>query len=429
MIKRTVGKRIFSILLAALLALTAVLPASSAAIVKMADVHYPYVFVHGMGGWGADEGINDLIPYWGATTGALMPKLRENGYECYDASVGPISSCWDRACELYAQMVGDTVDYGEAHAKAHNHARYGRTYTTPLFDGWGKSEKNGVIKKVNLVGHSFGGNTIRLLTELLANGDETERQTTPAEELSPLFTGGKANWVHSVTTLCTPHNGSTLRYIADEFKLTDLVKAVSYAYAGVMGRSLLNGFVDFHLEQFGLTAIPGESAQEHLIRALKLVFEQTDDSVVMDLSPDGAALLNNQIGMEENIYYFSYSYLTTHKSALTGHQVANANTLLVLIPFANLIGRYADNTDTDYPIDESWLPNDGLVSVVSAQKPSDDPGVDYDASHIVQGSWNVMPTLPGDHGTVIGLNADSGKTLQFYLDMMQMIESLPKTAR
>ena len=45
MIKRTVGKRIFSILLAALLALTAVLPASSAAIDKMADVHYPYVFV------------------------------------------------------------------------------------------------------------------------------------------------------------------------------------------------------------------------------------------------------------------------------------------------------------------------------------------------------------------------------------------------
>ena len=72
MIKRTVGKRIFSILLAALLALTAVLPASSAAIDKMADVHYPYVFVHGWGGWGADEGINDLIPYWGATTGALM---------------------------------------------------------------------------------------------------------------------------------------------------------------------------------------------------------------------------------------------------------------------------------------------------------------------------------------------------------------------
>ena len=164
------------------------------------------------------------------------------------------------------------------------------------------------------------------------------------------------------------------------------------------------------------------------MRALKLISEETDDSVVTDLSPDGAALLNERIGMERNIYYFSYSYLTTHQSAFSDHQVANADTLPVLIPFANLIGKYAVNTDTDDPIDASWLPNDGLVSVVSAQKPSDDPGVDFDASHIVQGSWNVMPTLPGDHGTVIGLNGDREKTLQFYLNMMQMIETLPKTA-
>lgn len=426
--KRKITRRIVSLFLAALMVVVAVLPASSAAVDKMAEVRYPYVFVHGMGGWGADEGINDIAPYWGATTGALMPRLRDNGYECYEASVGPISSCWDRACELYAQMAGKTVDYGEAHAKAHNHARYGRTYDLPLFEGWGTEDENGVLKKANLVGHSFGGNTIRLLAELLANGDAAEREATPAGELSPLFTGGKANWVHSVTTLCTPHNGSTLRYIADSLKLTDLVRAVSYLYAGVMGRSLLNGFVDFHLEQFGLTAAPGESAEKHLARALTLILEQTEDSVVTDLSPDGAALLNNRIGMEENIYYFSYSYLTTHKSLLSNHQVANANTILILMPFANLIGRYAANTVTDYPIDESWLPNDGLVSVVSAQKPSDDSGMDFNASRIAQGSWNVMPTLAGDHGTVIGLNGNREKTLQFYLDMMQMIEILPKTA-
>lgn len=427
--RQKIGKRAASFLLAAVMAVLAVLPASSAAVDKMADVHYPYVFVHGMGGWGSDEGINSILPYWGATTGALMPRLRDNGYECYDASVGPISSCWDRACELYAQMTGGTVDYGEAHSQAHSHARYGRTYDAPLFEGWGTKDKKGILKKVNLVGHSFGGNTVRLLTELLANGDPAEREATPAKELSPLFAGGKANWVHSVTTLCTPHNGSTLRYIADDLKLTDLVKTICYVYAGIMGRSDLNGFVDFHLEQFGLTAIPGETIETTLTQALKLISEQTGDSVVTDLSPDGAALLNERIGMERNIYYFSYSYLTTHESALSGYQVANANTLLVLIPFANLIGRYAVNTDTDYPIDASWLPNDGLVSVVSAQKPYDDPGVDYDAAHIVQGSWNVMPTLPGDHGTVIGLNGDREKTLQFYLDMMQMIEALPKTAR
>lgn len=426
--KRKIAKRIASLFVAVLMAVLAVLPASSAAIDKMAEVRYPYVFVHGMGGWGADEGINSVVPYWGATTGALIPRLTDNGYECYEASVGPISSCWDRACELYAQMTGGTVDYGEAHAKAHNHARYGRSYDAPLFEGWGTEAENGVVKKVNLVGHSFGGNTIRLLVELLANGDAAEREATPAGALSPLFTGGKANWVHSITTLCTPHNGSTLRYIADGLKLTDLVKTVSYLYAGVMGRSLLNGFVDFHLEQFGLTAVPGETAETHLTRALRMILEQTDDSVVTDLAPDGAALLNERIGMEENLYYFSYSYQTTHKSLISNHQVANADTLLILIPFANFIGKYAVNTATDYPIDESWLPNDGLVSVVSAQKPSDDPWVEFDAARITRGSWNVMPTLSGDHGTVIGLNGDRQKTLQFYLDMMQMIEALPKTA-
>ena len=53
---------------------------------------YPLVFVHGMFGWGADEGINAKIPYWGATTGDLMAYLNENGYEAYSTSSGPVSS-------------------------------------------------------------------------------------------------------------------------------------------------------------------------------------------------------------------------------------------------------------------------------------------------------------------------------------------------
>ena len=113
--------------------------------------------------------------------------------------------------------------------------------------------------------------------------------------------------------------------------------------------------------------------------------------------------------MERNIYYFSYSYLTTHESALSGYQVANANTLLVLIPFANLIGRYAVNTDTDYPIDASWLPNDGLVSVVSAQKPYDDPGVDYDAAHIVPVSYTHLRAHETRHDLVCRLLLEKKK--------------------
>ncbi len=86
---------------------------------------YPMIFVHGMFGWGADEGIDKKLPYWGATTGNLMEFLQESGYECYSVSVGPLSSAWDRACEMYARIMGTTVDYGKAHAEKFGHRRFG----------------------------------------------------------------------------------------------------------------------------------------------------------------------------------------------------------------------------------------------------------------------------------------------------------------
>ena len=41
------------------------------------DKSYPYIFVHGFLGWGEDEGINQDLSYWGATSCHLMQKLRE----------------------------------------------------------------------------------------------------------------------------------------------------------------------------------------------------------------------------------------------------------------------------------------------------------------------------------------------------------------
>ena len=88
---------------------------------------------HGLGGWGNYDTVNEVAPYWGMTTGSLLAYLESEGYDCYAASVGPISSAWDRACELYAQLTGTTVDYGAAHSAAHNHDRYGKTYAQPLW--------------------------------------------------------------------------------------------------------------------------------------------------------------------------------------------------------------------------------------------------------------------------------------------------------
>ena len=130
------ARRFLCLMLTVVLALSlCAIPAAAADDQTRSDD--PVVFVHGLFGWGQRDKIFSIMPYWGMTTGSLTAYLNSLGYETYSATVGPISSAWDRACELYAQLTGTTVDYGAAHAAAHDHARYGITYDRPLFAGWG----------------------------------------------------------------------------------------------------------------------------------------------------------------------------------------------------------------------------------------------------------------------------------------------------
>ncbi len=85
-----------------------------------------YVFVHGLSGWGSYDDAYRRIPYWGMRGGDLMVHLRDRGYDCYAASVAPDGSAWDRACELYAQIAGTKVDYGEAHSRLGRRLRWFR---------------------------------------------------------------------------------------------------------------------------------------------------------------------------------------------------------------------------------------------------------------------------------------------------------------
>ena len=102
-------RRFLSLLLTLVLTLSlCVIPAAAANTQARSDD--PVVFVHGLMGWGQRDKINRIMPYWGMTTGSLTDYLSSQGYETYAASVGPISSAWDRACELYAQLVGARTD-------------------------------------------------------------------------------------------------------------------------------------------------------------------------------------------------------------------------------------------------------------------------------------------------------------------------------
>ena len=129
-----------------------------------------YIFVHGLGGWGSYDPIDRVVPEWGMLTGSLIKYLTRQGYACYAASVSPVGSAWDRACELYAQLAGTVTDYGAAHSAKANHARFGCDYSKmSLIPDWRLGEP------IVLIGHSFGGATVRLFSELLANGDAAER--------------------------------------------------------------------------------------------------------------------------------------------------------------------------------------------------------------------------------------------------------------
>jgi len=97
---------------------------------------YPVVCVHGFAGFGEDELISKMFPYFGLWNGDVRKVSRNLNLDCCIPSLGPFSSAWDRACELYTHIVGGTVDYGKVHSEKNGHKRFGRTYDA-LIPDWG----------------------------------------------------------------------------------------------------------------------------------------------------------------------------------------------------------------------------------------------------------------------------------------------------
>ena len=357
-------RRFLSLLLTLVLTLSlCVIPAAAANTQARSDD--PVVFVHGLMGWGERAGLNSVLPYWGMTTGSLTSYLNSLGYETYSATVGPISSAWDRACELYAQLTGTTVDYGAAHSAAHDHARYGITYDRPLFSGWGTK------RAVNLVGHSFGGATARLLMQLLAHGCPEEVQAAEAagEMPSPLFTGGKAGWVHALVAIAAPHDGSTFLDVQP-----DAANALSTLFLGAaraLGISAFKGVYDFRLDQFGIRRDPDEPITTAALRMLAQNPLPAGDNAFDDLRCAGARALNARIATLPDAWYFSIPCCRTLPRLLTHDQKPDTAMTPLLWPFSTAMGRAGGAVPSD------WLPNDGRVNTVSARCPGGAPHTDF----------------------------------------------------
>ena len=436
------SNKFLCLLLALVMAGSLLLLPAAAANTQSGAERYPTIYVHGLMGWGEHDQIYAVTPYWGLTSD-LMPYLTGKGYESYAASVGPLSSAWDRACELYAQLTGTTVDYGAAHAAEYGHARYGVTYDKPLFEGWSAD------KKINLVGHSFGGATIRLFLDILADGSAEEQAAAKADgtEVSPFFQGGKADWVYSLTTLAAPHNGTTFLECCGD--MTQFAAEISTTMAKLLGISDFKGVYDFQLDQFGFYRKDGETVLEALDRVLHSDFLSHNDNVFRDLTIDRALELNDDIEIQPNVYYFSYAGDKTRQSAVTGERTSAVDMTPLFVPFANqMCGYYDQTTAGGFRIDKSWAPNDGLVNTVSALYPTTTDKntteclkrdgtqgwVNYDGYSDITfrpGIWYVMPVTRADHMQFVGGIANKSviETHLFYRNLMDDIYSTYHTVQ
>lgn len=388
----------------------------------------PFVYVHGLGGWGQYDDITETMPYWGGgggmtiSDGNVIGLMQENGYEAYAASVSPVGSAWDRACELYAQLTGTVVDYGEAHSKEHNHERFGKSYAgNPLMGReWNPDEP------IHLVGHSFGGPTSRLFVSLLTYGDETERAAS-GENVSEFFKGGHGKSVKSVTTLSGVHNGSQVANMIYDFAPSMYMIGLLINTFGAFGSKGAMG--DIGMGHFGLT--PKEDGQRVPLSVSNIKnFVAVEDNAGYDLTIRGSRELNEKIRMSPDTYYYSYSGYITETNVF-GRQYNKAGCAPIFYGTCFAMNMNEGKTYDGIEMTGDWVVNDGMVPLASAMFPLDEADNSFsyeqaaESGNIEPGVWYYMdPLYSMDHGDYCNAGSDYPDGYEsFYLEIAEIAAS------
>lgn len=392
----------------------------------------PIVLVHGFLGFGDEQFKSSGFKYWGGFDN-IVEHMRAGGkHQVFPATIGPISSSWDRAAELYYQIKGGCVDYGSHHTA--RFARFGalrqpsgkcwaadpnnnpNRYPLALYPAWDASHP------IHLIGHSQGGQTVRALIQLLENGSPHGD-----EGGGELYQGGKVGWVKSATTLAAPHDGTSLRDAVGDFipTLAELSANVA-AMAGAKRKTMRHDLLG--LEQFGMQRQPSENAAafRNRVRGASFWDQENFDSAQHEMGPDGAQEFNAWVKTSPNVYYFSIANSATEAGRAccneTDRVIAPIQKPMYQYPRRDMapltkpyagewiipsrmrhgLGAYTQKAPGRVPVDSTWFVNDGVVNTSSMRSPKGQPVRDFDGTP-VRGVWNFLGTYRGiDHFDLLG---------------------------
>ncbi|MBD8532563.1 MULTISPECIES: triacylglycerol lipase [unclassified Massilia] len=346
--------------------------------------NHPIVLVHGFLGFGPDQFPRSGFLYWGGK-GDVAGHLRTyNGPRTvFTAVVGAIATNRERAAELYAQLKGGCVDYGAQRLAADGSVRAVQCwaadpannpqgYPAALYPAWDAAHP------LHMIGHSQGGTTIRALVELLEHGDVNAADANGNR--GDLYRGGKVGWIRSVTTISSPHNGTSLRDA-----VLDLLPQL---------RSPLRDWLLANLANW-------------------------------ELAPDGARNFNAWARTSPHVVYFSIGTQATEAGALccngTDRLIAPLQNRHYQYPRSDMfayyktyagewivpsmlqhgMGGYTQDTPGRVRIDRAWFANDGVVNTVSMRAPGGHPVREFDGRP-EPGTWNYLGTYRGyDHFDVL----------------------------
>jgi len=316
----------------------------------------PVVLVEGFLGRGSPG-------YWGDLTKHNRPNIYTGTRRrLICPHLGTVSSLHDRACELYYQLKGGTVDYGERHSSAHGHSRFGRTYAG-LYPEWNAE------RPLHFLGHSYGGVTVWYLQQLLIkgyfreDGEEFDDMDDNADFLPTATTGsmdggGDGAWIRSLTGISAPFCGTTATYILGERE--DIPAKVrplsvgSFIYRTVhlylycdFGPYIRSKLYDFNVDHWGFgrtraaDSIRKESPFRTLLKNLKCSeWAERRDCAPYDLTARRMALVNRRASLCSTTYYQSFSASMTKKNQKTGFHDPIVHPLLPLSALAYFVGRH-----------------------------------------------------------------------------------------